>query len=165
MNKFDYLKHKREQFEKGLESAFGENNLYVIIFTDNKQSSCYGHHEYCNMYGGSDNTWRDNIRNLLEGKLKYYRMPVNKWITYKCECGCNTFYCYKDWFVCSKCFKEHIMNNFAITFKTKEDAEKVTMSTVGTIKTNTWHRFGIISKYEFDKFMKDCTNPEQVVYW
>lgn len=57
------------------------------------------------------------------------------------------------------------MNNFAITYKTKEDAEKVTMSTIGTIGTNTWHRFGTISKYEFDKFMKDCTNPEQVVYW
>lgn len=57
------------------------------------------------------------------------------------------------------------MNNFAITYKTKEDAEKVTMSMIGTIGTNTWHRFGIISKYEFDEFMKDCINPEQVVYW
>lgn len=28
-----------------------------------------------------------------------------------------------------------------------------------------WHRFGIVSKYEFDEFMKDCTNPEQEVYW
>lgn len=28
-----------------------------------------------------------------------------------------------------------------------------------------WHRFGIVSKYEFDEFMKDCTNLEQKVYW
>lgn len=173
MNKNEYLKHKKEQFEKNLETSFDETKLYVIIFTDNQQSSCYGHYEHCDMYGGCDceqrsranNTWRDNIRNLLAGKLKYYKMTVNKWITYKCECGCNTFYCYKDWFVCSKCFKEHLVNNFAITFKTKEDAEKVTMSTVGTIGTNTWYKYGIISVYEFDEFMKNCTNPEQVVYW
>lgn len=134
------------------------------------------------MYCGCDNTWRDNIRDLLAGKLKYYKMTVNKWITYKCKCGCNTFYCYRDWFVCSECFKEHLVGDFAITFKTKEDAKKVSMATVGTVKTNltspcqvlnTWHRYGIISEYEFDEFMKDChesdalncTNPEQEVYW
>lgn len=166
MNKEEYIKQKKEQFEKGLECSFDENKLYVIIFTDNQQSSCYGHHEYCDMYCGCDNTWRDNIRNLLAGKLKYYKMTVNKWITYRCNnCGCNSFYCYKDWFVCSNCFSEHIVNDFAITFKTKEDAEKVSMATVGNIKMNTWHRFGIVSKYEFDKFMKDCTNKEQEVYW
>lgn len=38
MNKNEYLKYKKEQFEKNLESAFDENNLYVIIFTDNQQS-------------------------------------------------------------------------------------------------------------------------------
>lgn len=119
----------------------------------------------CEQRSRANNTWRDNIRNLLTGKFKYYKMTVNKWITYKCTCGCNTFYIYKDWFVCSECFSEHIMNNFAITYKTKEDAEKVIMPTTGTIGMNTWHRFGIISKYEFDKFMKNCTNPEQVVYW
>ena len=169
----EYIKHKKEQFEKNLERAFDENNLDVIIFTDNKQSSCYGHHEYCDMYSGCDceqrsranNTWRDNIRNLLTGKFKYYKMTVNKWITYRCECGCNTFYCYKNWFVCSECFKEHLVNDFTITYKTKEDAEKVTMPMAGTVGMNTWHRFGIISKYEFNEFMKDCTNPEQVVYW
>lgn len=165
MNKNEYLKHKKEQFEKNLERAFDENNLYVIIFTDNQQSSCYGHHEYCDIYSGCDNTWRDNIRNLLTGKLKYYKMTVNKWITYKCDCGCNTFYIYKNWFVCSECFSEHIMNDFVITYKTKEDAEKVTMPMTGTVGMNTWHRFGLISKYEFDEFMKDCTNKEQVVYW
>lgn len=134
------------------------------------------------MYCGCDNTWRDNIRDLLAGKLKYYKMTVNKWITYKCNCGCNTFYCYRDWFVCSECFKEHLVGDFAITFKTKEDAKKISMATVGTVKTNltspcqvlnTWHRYGIISEYEFDEFMKDChesdalncTNPEQEVYW
>lgn len=63
----------------------------------------------------------------------------------------------------------------------KEDAEKVTMPMTGTITSNacasigmnTWHRFGLISKYEFNEFMKNCresdalncTNPEQVVYW
>ena len=135
MNKEEYIKHKKEQFEKNLENAFDENKLYVIIFTDNQQSSCYGHYEYCDMYCGCDNTWRDNIKNLLAGKLKYYKMTVNKWITYKCECGCNTFYCYKD------------------------------MPMTGTVGMNTWHRFGLISKYEFDEFMKNCTNPEQEVYW
>lgn len=44
MDKLEYLKHKKEQFEKNLASAFDENNLYVVIFTDNQQSSCYGHH-------------------------------------------------------------------------------------------------------------------------
>lgn len=119
----------------------------------------------CEQRSRANNTWRDNIRNLLTGKFKYYKMLVNKWITYKCDCGCNTFYIYKDLFVCSECFSEHIMNNFVITYKTKEDAEKVTMPMTGTVGMNTWHRFGLISKYEFDKFMKDCTNPEQEVYW
>lgn len=160
MNKNEYLKHKKEQFEKILESAFDENNLYVIIFTETKQSSCYGHHEYCDMYGGCDNTWRDNIRNLLTGKLKYYKMTVNKWITYRCTCGCNTFHIYKDWFVCSNCFSEHIVNDFVITYKTKEDQNDVLNAVL-----NKWHRFGLISKFEFDEFMKNCTNPEQEVYW
>lgn len=38
MNKNEFIKYKKEQFAKGLESAFDENNLYVIIFTDNQQS-------------------------------------------------------------------------------------------------------------------------------
>lgn len=160
MNKKEYIKQKKEQFEKNLEWALDENKLYVIIFTDNKQSSCYGHHEYCDMYGGCDNTWRDNIKNLLTGKLKYYKMTVNKWITYRCACGCNTFYIYKDWFVCSNCFSEHIMNDFVFTYKTKEDQNDVLNAVL-----NKWHRFGLISKFEFDEFMKNCTNPEQVVYW
>ena len=160
MNKKEYIKQKKEQFEKNLEWALDENKLYVIIFTDNKQSSCYGHHEYCDMYGGCDNTWRDNIRNLLTGKLKYYKMTVNKWITYRCACGCNTFYIYKDWFVCSNCFSEHIMNDFVFTYKTKEDQNDVLNAVL-----NKWHRFGLISKFEFDEFMKNCTNSEQVVYW
>lgn len=74
MNKNEYLKHKKEQFEKNLETSFDEIKLYVIIFTDNQQSSCYGHYEHCDMYCGCDNTWRDNIRNLLAGKLKYYKL-------------------------------------------------------------------------------------------
>ena len=160
MNKKEYIKQKKEQFEKNLEWALDENKLYVIIFTDNKQSSCYGHHEYCDMYGGCDNTWRDNIKNLLTGKLKYYKMTVNKWITYRCACGCNTFYIYKDWFVCSNCFSEHIMNDFVFTYKTKEDQNDVLNAVL-----NKWHRFGLISKFEFDEFMKNCTNPEQEVYW
>lgn len=160
MNKKEYIKQKKEQFEKNLKWALDENKLYVIIFTDNKQSSCYGHHEYCDMYGGCDNTWRDNIRNLLTGKLKYYKMTVNKWITYRCACGCNTFYIYKDWFVCSNCFSEHIMNDFVFTYKTKEDQNDVLNAVL-----NKWHRFGLISKFEFDEFMKNCTNPEQEVYW
>lgn len=160
MNKKEYIKHKKEQFEKNLESAFDKNNLYVVIFTETKQSSCYGHHEYCDMYSGCDNTWRDNIRNLLTGKFKYYKMTVNKWITYRCACGCNTFYIYKDWFVCSNCFSEHIMNDFVFTCKTKEDQNDVLNAVL-----NKWHRFGLISKFEFDEFMKNCTNPEQVVYW
>ena len=57
------------------------------------------------------------------------------------------------------------MNDFVITYKTKEDAEKVTMPITGTVGMNTWYRFGLISKYEFNEFMKNCTNPEQVVYW
>lgn len=160
MNKKEYIKQKKEQFEKNLEWALDENKLYVIIFTDNKQSSCYGHHEYCDMYGGCDNTWRDNIKNLLTGKLKYYKMTVNKWITYRCACGCNTFYIYKDWFVCSNCFSEHIMNDFVFTYKTKEDQNDVLNAVL-----NKWHRFGLISKFEFDEFMKNCTNKEQEVYW
>lgn len=160
MNKEEYIKHKKKQFEKNLESAFDKNNLYVVIFTEIKHSSCYGHHEYCDMYGGCGNTWRDNIRNLLTGKLKYYKMTVNKWITYRCACGCNTFYIYKDWFVCSNCFSEHIMNDFVFTYKTKEDQNDVLNAVL-----NKWHRFGLISKFEFDEFMKNCTNPEKVVYW
>lgn len=42
--------------------------------------------------------------------------------------------------------------------------KSVFMTMTGTVGMNTWHRFGLISKYEFDKFMKNCTNPEQVVY-
>ena len=166
MNKEEYIKQKKEQFEKNLEWALDENKLYVIIFTDNKQSSCYGRYEYCIIHSGHDITWRENIRRLLNGTLRYHSYSINKWITYRCNnCGCNSFYSYKNWFVCSKCFSEHLVNDFALTFKTKEDAEKVTTSEVGTVKTNTWHRFGIISEYEFDEFMKNCTNPEQVVYW
>ncbi len=37
----EYIKHKKEQFAKGLESAFKGNNLYVIIFTDNQQSMSF----------------------------------------------------------------------------------------------------------------------------
>lgn len=166
MNKKEYIKQKKEQFEKNLEWALDENKLYVLIFTDKKQSSCYGRYEYCDMHSGHAITWRENIRRLLNGTLRYHSYSINKWITYRCNnCGCNSFYCYKDWFVCSNCFSEHLINDFAITFKTKEDAEKVTTSEIGTVKTNTWHRFGIISEYEFDEFMKNCTNPEQDVYW
>lgn len=146
------------------DNAFYRAYDFFIYFNRNKRAVCYIGNN-CEQRSRANNTWRDNIRNLLTGKFKYYKMTVNKWITYKCTCGCNTFYIYKDWFVCSECFSEHIMNNFAITYKTKEDAEKVIMPTTGTIGMNTWHRFGIISKYEFDKFMKNCTNPEQVVYW
>lgn len=138
MNKTEYIKKKKEQFENGLKSAFDENKLYVIVFADANQSSCCGCHEYCDMYSGCNNTWRDNIRNLLKGELKYYQTPVDKWITYRCNCGCDSFYCYRNWFVCSECFDEHLVGAFVRT------------------EGNLWHRFGIVSKYEFDGFVKEC---------
>ena len=52
------------------------------------------------------------------------------------------------------------MNDFVFTYKTKEDQNDVLNAVL-----NKWHRFGLISKFEFDEFMKNCTNPEQVVYW
>ena len=76
MNKEEYIKHKKEQFEKNLESAFDENNLYVVIFTDNQQSSCYGHYEHCDMYCGCDNTWRDN-----KIRFGYTGIPLSQMIT------------------------------------------------------------------------------------
>lgn len=82
-----YLKPKLFLLTQKIERSLF--SLHVIV---KLQSSCYGHHEYCDMYSGCDNTWRDNIRNLLTGKLKYYKMTVNKWITYKCNCGYNTFF-------------------------------------------------------------------------
>lgn len=45
MNKEEYIKKKKEQLEKNLEEALDENKLYMLIFTDNQQSSCYGHHD------------------------------------------------------------------------------------------------------------------------
>lgn len=32
MNKKDYIKHKKEQFTKRLESAFDKNNLYSYFY-------------------------------------------------------------------------------------------------------------------------------------
>lgn len=146
MNKEEYIKQKKKQFEKHLQQSFEINNLYVIIFTDVAQSSYYGSCDYYNMYTGNI-PWENNVKLLLSGQLKYYQISVDKWITYKCNCGCNAFFAYENWFVCSNCFFEHSIGDFTVTFnETKE---------------NRWHKFGIVSKYEFDEFMKECTNKER----
>lgn len=171
MNKNEFIKNQQQLFNKQIEDVF-DKEPFIIIFTDAIQSSAYGCHSYLTMYN-SILTWRESLRMLFNGGLRYHGCTVNKWITYRCKCGCNSFYIWKHWYVCSNCFSEHSVNDFVITYKTKEDAEKVTMPMTGTIASNacasigmnTWHRFGLISKYEFNEFMKNCTNPEQVVYW
>lgn len=57
----EYIKHKKEQFAKGLESAFVDNNLYVIIFTDNQQSMSF------------NGTYADLNNCLSFSKLRIYR--------------------------------------------------------------------------------------------
>lgn len=164
MDKFEFIKLQKEQFDKKIASAFNKEP-FVIIFTDATQSSAYGCYSYLTMYNDSVFSWRENLRMLFNGTLRYYGRAVNKWTTYKCKCGCNSFYIWKHWYVCSECFTEHVLNaeNTMITFKDKEKCgPEFEYDAKAIIK---WHEFGLITKFEFDKFMKNCTNPEQEVYF
>ena len=179
----EYIKHKKEQFAKGLERAFVGNNLYVIIFTDNQQSmsfnGTYADLNNCLSFTNKYDTRISLLKKLFANELTYYGKSIDKWISYKCNhflpdgsvCNCNTFYIWGNYFVCSNCFAEHLVSDYTATFKNKEDSLNCEYRSRDDNEFNydtpmiKWHRFGLISKYEFDKFMKDCTNLEQVVYW
>ena len=171
----EYIKHKKEQFAKGLENAFVGNNLYVIIFIDNQQSmsfnGTYADLNNCLSFANKYDTRISLLKKLFANELTYYGKSIDKWISYKCNhflpdgsvCNCNTFYIWGNYFVCSNCFSEHLVSDYTATFKNKEDSLNNEFNyDTPMIK---WHKFGIVSKYEFDKSMKDCINPEQVVYW
>ena len=171
MNKNEFIKNQQQLFNKQIEDVF-DKEPFIIIFTDAIQSSTYGCHSYLTMYN-SILTWRESLRMLFNGGLRYHGCTVNKWITYRCKCGCNSFYIWKHWYVCSECFTKHILNaeNTLITFKDKEkcgseyECEHRLRDEYDAKATIKWHKFGLISKFEFDEFMKNCTNPEQQVYF
>lgn len=179
----EYIKHKKEQFAKGLEIAFKGDNLYVIIFTDNQQSmsfnGTYANLNNCLSFANKYDTRISLLEKLFANELTYYGKSIDKWISYKCNhflpdgsvCNCNTFYIWGNYFVCSNCFAEHLVGDYTATFKNKEDSLNCEHRSRDDNEFNydtpmiKWHRFGIVSKYEFDKFMKNCTNKEQDVYW
>ena len=164
MDKNSFIKQEQQLFNKQVKDVF-DKEPFVIIFTDAVQSSAYGCYSYLTMYNCVQRSWRESLRMLFNGTLRYHGCTVNKWTTYKCNCGCNSFYIWKHWYVCSECFTKHILNaeNTMITFKDKEKCgSEYEYDAKATIK---WHKFGLISKFEFDEFMKNCTNKEQQVYF
>lgn len=164
MDKNEFIKQEQQLFNKQVKDVF-DKEPFVIIFTDAVQSSAYGCYSYLTMYNSNVLSWRESLRMLFNGTLKYYGYAVNKWTTYRCKCGCNSFYIWKHWYVCSECFTKHVLNaeNTLITFKDKEKCgPEYEYDAKAIIK---WHKFGLISKFEFDEFMKNCTNKEQQVYF
>lgn len=164
MNKNEFIKLQKEKFDKRIKSVF-DKEPFVIIFTDAIQSSCHGHFSYCDMYSGYNSTWVENFKRLFNGTLRYYIYTIDKWFSFKCKCGCNAFYFWNSRYVCSECFETYCLSIEGIvnTFVNKEDS--IALNKVKNVPTIRWHKFGIIDKNEFDEFMKDCTNPEQIVYW
>lgn len=167
----EFIKHEQQLFNKQVKDVF-DKEPFVIIFADAVQSSAYGCHSYLTMYN-SIFTWRESLRMLFNGGLRYHGCTVNKWTTYKCNCGCNSFYIWKHWYVCSECFTKHVLNaeNTMITFRDKDkcgpeyECEHRLRDEYDAKAIIKWHKLGLTSKFEFDEFMKNCTNPEQVVYW